>query len=970
MTAPLFRSALIRRAMVRRSLRARLVGATVSTVAVALMGLVGLVALRSGQTLSEQAQEVSRWSEAQLSGRLLSDAKLAASRLQIQREDVERRFATLAKRWDVAKAVFSGNTVAASELMRPALALADIDGVIAFDRNLRALTADRVEADLLAANAGLGSTPLAAALRGMMARNDPEHATGFVQTLRWDAALARALAAEESGAVVDVLGQPLFDDFGEVVGALVGYRVLRAREPTLATFASLSGRDVLIFSGPRLLSSAGAEIPGAALGEASAARLHPVIGMGKVARCIPLAQGLRLCAAAPLSEIEQLAGKVVGIGETSSRSLLRTLGAAAGLTLGLVAFVLLLLSGRITRPLVRITQTVAEVARGNWHVAVPEVDRQDEVGDIARAVVVLEHSLAERDQLRGDVFRQNEILTEREGQLQEQNQRFDAALNNMSQGLCLFGPHGRLKVSNAQFLRIYGIASGALGGDPTWDEVRRRAGLAEAGTGKRGRRETATLADGRCVEITVEPMADGGWVETHEDVTASLLAQARITHLATHDAVTGLPNRVLLAERLAEAVAEHARGGRAVAAICLDLDDFKGVNDTLGHPAGDELLRQVGRRLAGLSPPGSTVARLGGDEFAVILPGSELPGSGSTESDLPDGALRLAKEALRQLKRPFLIADQLVSAEASLGIAVTGNRDDDGDHLLRRADLALYAAKAEGGRRVRVFEPGMEERQHQRRWLERELKLAIETGRIALHYQPLFDLATNAVTGVEALARWHHPERGPISPGEFVPVAEATGLIDALGLHVLRTACADAMTWPGTLRVAVNISPMQFRKGDLAGIVEQVLRETRLPSQRLELEITESVILSQDRATADMLTRLRRLGVRFSMDDFGTGYSSLSSLNSFRFDKIKLDQSFVRNLTERDESAAIVHVVAELGRILKITTTAEGVETADQLARLRASGFCEGQGYLLSRPIPAAGVAEFLRGRAGFTAAA
>ncbi|MCF4128671.1 putative bifunctional diguanylate cyclase/phosphodiesterase [Methylobacterium sp. SyP6R] len=955
--------------MLRRSLRARLVGATLSTVALALAGLVGLVVLRSGQTLSEQAQEVSRWSESQLSGRLRSDAKLAASRLQMQREDVERRFATLARRWDVSKAVFSGNTVAASELMRPALALADIDGVIAFDRNLRALTADRVDADLLAANAGLKSTPLAAALRGMMDRNDPERSTGFVQTLRWDAGLARALAAEESGSVVDVLGQPLFDDFGEVIGALVGYRVLRAREPTLEAFASLSGRDVLIFSGPLLLSSAGAEIPGAALGEASGAGLHPVTGSGKVARCIPLAQGLRLCAAAPLSELEQLAGKVVGIGEESSRSLLRTLGAAAGFTLCLVALVLLLLSGRITRPLVRITQTVAEVARGNWHVAVPEVGRQDEVGDIARAVVVLEHSLAERDQLRGDVFRQNEILTEREGQLKEQNSRFDAALNNMSQGLCLFGPHGRLKVSNAQFLRIYAIPPGALDGDPTQGEVRRLAGLAEAETDTRGRTETATLADGRCVEITVEPMADGGWVETHEDVTASVLAQARITHLATHDAVTGLPNRVLLAERLAEAVSEHARGGRAVAAICLDLDDFKSVNDTLGHPAGDELLRQVGRRLAASSPPGSTVARLGGDEFAVVLPGSDLPGS-----SLPDEALRLAQEALRQLKRPFLIADQLVSAEASLGIAVSGAQDprdiDDGDHLLRRADLALYVAKAEGGRRVRVFEPDMEERQHQRRWLERELKLAIETGQIALHYQPLFDLATNAVTGFEALARWTHPERGPISPGEFVPVAEATGLIDALGLTVLRTACADAMTWPGTLRVAVNISPLQFRKGDLDRVVEQVLRATRLPSQRLELEITESVILSQDRATHAMLTQLRRLGVRFSMDDFGTGYSSLSSLNSFRFDKIKLDQSFVRNLTERDESAAIVHVVAELGRILKITTTAEGVETADQLARLRASGFSEVQGFLLSRPIPAAGVAEFLRGRSGLTAAA
>ncbi|WP_426314656.1 putative bifunctional diguanylate cyclase/phosphodiesterase [Methylobacterium fujisawaense] len=946
-----------------RSLRARLVGATLSTAAIALAALVFLVVLRSEQTLREQAQEVTTWSETQLSDRLLSDAKLAAARLAMQREDVERRFATMAKRWDVVKAVFSGNTVAASELMRPALALADVDGAIAFDVNLRALTADRVDADLLAANAAFGATAVATALRAVIAGNDREHANGFVLSVRWDDGLAKALAAEESGAVADVFGQPLFDDFGDVIGGLVGYRVLRPHEPTLTAFASLSGRDVLILAGPNLLSSAGADVADARLGDISGADLHAVVGAEKVARCLPQLPDIRLCVAAPLRELQQLTGKVVGIGEESSRSLLRTLSVVAGLTLCLVALVLLILSSRITRPLVRITQTVSEVARGNWHVSVPDIDRADEVGDIARAVVVLEHSLSERDQLRDDVFRQNTILTERERQLQEQNERFDAALNNMSQGLCMFGAHGRLKVFNAQFCRIYNIAPEALEAEPTHADVRQLAGLADwSGSESRPHRRslTRTLADERCVEITVEPMADGGWVETHEDVTASVTAQARIAHLATHDALTGLSNRALLADRLAAALAGHAHDGRAVTVICLDLDDFKGINDTLGHPAGDELLRQVGRRLTVLCPPGGTVARLGGDEFAMVL----------SEAELPAGVLALADEVLTQLRRPFILAGQFVSVDASLGLAVSAADDADGDDLLRRADVALYAAKADGGRRVRVFEPEMEERQNQRRWLERELRLAIGTDQIALHYQPLFDLATNAVTSFEALARWHHPERGMISPGEFIPVAEATGLIDALGAYVLQKACADAMGWPGKQRVAVNISPIQFREGNLDRFVEEVLRTTRLPSQRLELEITESVILSQDQASFDMLTRLRRLGVRFSMDDFGTGYSSLSSLNTFRFDKIKLDQSFVRNLLEKDEAAAIVHVVAELGRSLKITTTAEGVETPEQLARLRASGFSEVQGYLLSRPIPAADVPDFINTQNALNAAA
>lgn len=301
-----------------RSLRARLVGATLSTAAIALAALVFLVVLRSEQTLREQAQEVTTWSETQLSDRLLSDAKLAAARLAMQREDVERRFATMAKRWDVVKAVFSGNTVAASELMRPALALADVDGAIAFDVNLRALTADRVDADLLAANAAFGTTSVATALRAVIAGNDREHANGFVLSLRWDDGLAKALAAEESGAVADVFGQPLFDEFGDVIGGLVGYRVLRPHEPTLTAFASLSGRDVLILSGQNLLSSAGADVADARLGDISGADLHAVVGAEKVARCLPQPPDLRLCVAAPLRELQQLTGKVVGIGEESS----------------------------------------------------------------------------------------------------------------------------------------------------------------------------------------------------------------------------------------------------------------------------------------------------------------------------------------------------------------------------------------------------------------------------------------------------------------------------------------------------------------------------------------------------------------------------------------------------------------------------------------------------------------------------
>ena len=938
------------------SLRARLLGATLATAAVTLVALVALVILRAGQTLENQALEVSHWSEAQLSDRLFSDVRLAGARLASQQDDVGRRFATLAKRWDVSKAIFSGNTVAASELLRPALKLADLDGVIAFDIHMRALTADRVDAELLEANAAIRGSVLAPLISSLLVHNDPDNPKGFVTSVHLDAKTTAALASDDTGQIVEIFGQPTFDDFGEVIGVLVGYRVMRPREPILESFAEMSRRDVLVLDGSTVVSSAGAAFSDVRLGQDLGSGLRPLVGLRKVARCQAMEPGLNLCAAASLSELEHLTGKVVGIGEENSRSLLTTLCVAAVAALGLFALVSLFLSNRITRPLVRISETVAEVARGNWHMRVPDIGRADEVGDIARAVVKLEHSLEERDQLRVDVVKQNSVLTEREMQLREQNGRFNAALNNMSQGLCMFDETGHLKVFNEQFLRVYRLVPGAIALGATIDAVRGITGLTlglvkgastsarEAGT------RTVELTDGRMVEIATQTMADGGHVETHEDVTESRTSQARISHLATHDALTGLPNRVLLAERLAKAFAQRAANGCAVCVLCLDLDDFKGVNDSLGHAAGDELLVKVGRRLTEVAPGGATVARLGGDEFAILLAGSELPAR----------ALALADAIVTRMKQPFLVAGQVVASNASLGIAVTLAPGDDADGLLRRADLALYDAKAVGRGRVRMFEPAMEERLHHRRWLERDLREALRTNQIELHYQPLFGVNSNEIHSFEALARWRHPERGAISPGEFIPLAETVGLIDALGEYVLSRACLDAVHWPGNVRVAVNVSPVQFRNPDLDRMVEQILRRTGLPSSRLELEITESVVLNQDSNTHDMLDRLRRLGVRFSMDDFGTGYSSLSSLNNFRFDKIKLDQSFVRDVTNRDESAAIVNVVAELGRSLKITTTAEGVETSQQLQRLKASGFSEVQGFLFSAAVPAREVKAML----------
>jgi diguanylate cyclase (GGDEF)-like protein len=927
-----------------RSLGTRLLSATLATAFVTLAGVVGLVVVQANRVSKEQAFEVSQWSEARLSERLHSDAMLAAARLDALREDVGRRFASLVKRADVSAAIFSGNTVAVSEVLRPALALADLEGAIAFDEDMKAVSADTVDASILEANRAIRTSALSGPIREILTKNDPAQPVGFVRSLPLDASLASALAATELGETADIFGQPIFDEFGGVAGVMIGYRTLKLREPVLEAFARLSGRDVLIFHGARLISSAGAAFESPEIKARAGSELLS-LGPDKVAHCVPLNSGIRLCVAAPVSELEHLTEKVVGIGEENSRSLLNTLAAAALLAMLLFGVVALAVSRHITRPLVRITDVVVEVARGNWRTIVPETSRPDEVGSIARAVVVLEHSLEERDRLREDITVQNERLRANETELQEQNARFDAALSNMSQGLCMFDAEARLKVYNPQLLTMYGLAPDALNVGMSAETQRRltfgsatdeRPAPSAAPEGS----ELRTLPDGRIIHVTTQLMTDGGWVETHEDETVSRLAQARIAHMAMYDSLTDLPNRVLFGERLAAAHAGWWTERRPFSILCLDLDDFKGVNDSLGHEAGDLLLKSVAQRLLANVPPGSTVARLGGDEFAVLL------------HDFADGGVALAENLVGLLKQPVRLRGQTVLSGASIGVAACTNDHEDADQLLRNADLALYSAKAEGRGRFRIFDPSMESRAQHRKWLERELRDALASGAINVFYQPIYDIETRGISGFEALSRWTHADVGPVSPGEFIPIAEEVGLMDALGEYVLGRACSDAAGWPVPAKVAVNISAVQIRNPNFFDTVEGVLAKTGLPSSRLELEVTESVILGDDPQVLAKLHRLRALGVRFSMDDFGTGYSSLSSLRSFPFDKIKLDQSFVRDVLEREDCATIVRVVADLGRSLRMATTAEGVEQVQQLKVLRAAGFTEAQGFLFSPAVP------------------
>jgi diguanylate cyclase (GGDEF)-like protein len=576
-----------------------------------------------------------------------------------------------------------------------------------------------------------------------------------------------------------------------------------------------------------------------------------------------------------------------------------------------------------------------------------------------RKLVASQASLAEREGRLGEKSRE----------LEGANRTIDAALNNMSQGLSMIDRDGRFVICNARYVRMYDIppdlvrpgvslvdvlahrkCCGDFDQDPEAFVAELQARMA------RGERyqTRAQLADGRLISVVNEPMAGGSWVATHEDITERQQSQERIARMARHDALTDLANRVLFRERTDEAFSRHQSTGKEYTIFIFDLDLFKAVNDSLGHPVGDALLKAVARRLQESTRESDTVGRLGGDEFAILQ---------HADGQQRERAIRLAERLLRVVSAPYEIDGHRVIIGISIGIAMAPQDGTDSACLLRNADLALYRAKADGRNTFRFFEPAMDDDVRLQRTLEVDLHNAIVNQEFEAHYQPVVDLATGKVCAIEALIRWRHPTRGMILPDRFIPVAEERGMIAAIGKWMLRRACDDAATWPAHIRVAVNLSPVQFRNSDLLEIVSAALADSGLAPERLELEITESVLLQKNSRDLEILYQIKSLGVSVVLDDFGTGYSSLSYLRRFPFDNIKIDKSFVQEMPHRSDCAAIVCAITSLGRELDMTTTAEGVETEEQLELVRAAGCRQAQGFLLGRPCPASEL-EFAIGQA------
>jgi diguanylate cyclase (GGDEF)-like protein/PAS domain S-box-containing protein len=602
------------------------------------------------------------------------------------------------------------------------------------------------------------------------------------------------------------------------------------------------------------------------------------------------------------------------------------------------------ISSNVSRPILKISNAMRRLSVGDESVSLSEgPGRDDEIGVLIDAVSGYKESLGRIRHLA------EEANTERS--------RLDTALTNMSHGLCMFDQEGRLVIFNERFIEIYGLPARKIVAGMTTREIMELSAFSSKVTDadpeatlrlrdtivREGRSGNFVqrLTDGRSVSISYRPRPQGGFVVTFEDITEHLRAEERIRHLARFDALTDLPNRVTFYEAINETLA-HLRRADSTAILSLDLDHFKSVNDTLGHPVGDSLLKEAAERMRSCVRGDDIVARLGGDEFAIV----QVPARDATD------VTALAARLIEAVGAPYDIDGHQVVVGVSIGIAIAPTDGHEPDVLMKNADLALYRSKADGGGVYRYFEAEMDARMQARRALELDLRKAIVNGEFELYYQPIVDVKTQKITSCEALVRWHHPERGIVAPMEFIPLAEETGLIVPIGEWVLRQACKEAAGWPAHVTIAVNLSPAQFKTQGLVQTVTSALAESCLPPGRLELEITELVLLQDNNGAFAILHELRDLGIKIAMDDFGTGYSSLGYLRSFPFSKIKIDKSFVRDFPFEEDSIAIIRAVVGLGSSMGITTTAEGVETKKQFDRLASEGCDEVQGYLFSKPRP------------------
>jgi diguanylate cyclase (GGDEF)-like protein len=735
-----------------------------------------------------------------------------------------------------------------------------------------------------------------------------------------------------------VASAPAVADRGALEADERAYRALTADIAALIPRAQDAGDGRLALRFAAIAAAGQAAIDAAKLGQ----RAQALASASAYAEAMA---GLeRSLAAQRMGSLDEVEETLTRLGERA-RALITWVAAGAAITGLLIGPLGLLLLHRMLTRLQAIGWALIRLARNDTSVDIPGALASDEIGQLARSVTVFKAKSIE--------------LLQNKAELERVNLQLDAAINNIPLGLSMFDAQERLLVCNKTYAEMYDVPRELVRPGTVhcalWEHrVRRGARHSEtqekppevqaAGTGP-ARPPSMIIEFGteRVIAVSRQPLHGGGWVSLHEDITKRRRQEEKITHLARHDALTGLANRVLFREQLEDALLRLPRG-HGFAVLCLDLDHFKAVNDTLGHPVGDAVLVEAGQRLLACVREGDLVARLGGDEFAIIQ--ASVRDRGQTEN--------LAARIVETVSAPYAIDGQGIDISTSVGITLAPRDGSDAARLMKNADLALYRAKTDGRRTHAFYRTEMNDQVQVRRGLEVDLRRALQREQIELVYQPLVDLQSQRIAAFKVLPSWHHPEHGPLSPGDFASLAEDAGIIMEAGEWMLQRACAQAARWPDDVRVVVNVSALQFQKRNLVEVVLQALAASGLAPARLELDIAESMLLHENKGMLAVLHQLRQLGVGIGLADFGRGYCALSYLRSFPFGTLKIDKGLIATMAHKPDARAIVHSIIGLGRNLGMTTAAEGVESFEQLELLSSWGCGEAQGYLLSPPLPAA----------------
>ncbi|WP_068083581.1 EAL domain-containing protein [Polycladidibacter stylochi] len=931
----------------------KLIVSAVILVTLTFIGLTSLVIFQLELTFKKQTDKFEVLAEKQFNRVMRSDLQHLSTSITKEMDDIANRVASIARQPSFLEAMHNENYTVISKELQQYNNTMGMDGLILFNVNSKILGSSNPELEPNVLRGYLEQQGFTSLLKGILRQRLKPNALEFYGIIPAKE-LGSIIGKEIMGSAAEVTIAPIFNDNGQLDAILVAQKWMRYHDRILESFKSITNINIIVFYRGEVVSTTVDDLDQASISDINEFSYGDLKKLkGNYVLCDSGPRDLRICAVNSAVIFQEVIAIISSLGEEAKIYTLTRIVGFAVFCIIVVIFVALAISVNITSPLKEITKALSAVTERNYNGEIQGGERSDEVGDIARAAVLMQKSVKEREDLRVNIEKQQEKLLVQEKELRVQNTQFEAAINSMIQGLCLFDANRNLIRTNNRFISMFSLRASSVFPGKSWEslfKIMLSTTDKDVMTGDESGSEflsinnivhVFSLNSGRSIEMSVSPVHGGGWVCTFEDITDRKRVSDHLSYLATHDALTQLPNRLLMQRHLSEKLAHLRRTKQTFGILWMDLDQFKTVNDSLGHATGDKLLCHVGKVLRENLRENEMVVRLGGDEFAVI----------TAENATHKSLEQQAKRIIALLSRPCYLDGHEITVGVSIGILLVMDETVPVDQLLKQADLALYQAKEEGRNTYCFFQERLAKRIQMQQRFSSELRWALERDEFILHYQPQVDLSTSKLIGFEALVRWQHPKHGLLSPAHFISIAEETGLMQEIGRVVLEKACHEAARWPLELKVAVNLSPKQVEDGSLVKDLRQLLLETGLASHQLELEITETTVLSNDDHVIEVIKSLREMGVSIAMDDFGTGYSSLSFLRRYTFDTMKIDRSFVAAISSSKDNRNIVEAIVKLSQMLGLKVIAEGVESEKQ-ARILKKMNCEyAQGFYFAKPL-------------------